>query len=200
MTIEIDDSGTGELVGSAFIGFRKVETDQTIFKELPVELFGKRKFLTREPQRKTIALVEEGLRELYYEKGEKIKICSGPFFEELKNYFKEKKFNWEDVKIVDPLQRAVELRYLAHLKSIGVDITTHKSAYTLDPNQRNKALKKWVCEDFENRVCYVKTGFKKGYRKLKEQCFKLKKNLDAISTLHNYCIESSNVSDPHGLD
>jgi len=187
MTIEIDDSGTGELVGSAFIGLRKVETDQIIFKELPVELFGEREFASREPQRRVIDLVEEGLKELYHQEGEEIKTCSSPFFEELRQYFREKNFIWEDVKIEDPLQRAVELKYLAHLKSIGVDTTIDKSVFTLNPEQRNKALKKWVCKDFENRIQFLKLGFKKAFRKLKEQCFKIKTLLDPISTIYNYC-------------
>ena len=29
MTIEIDDSGTGDLLGDAFIGFRRVETNDS---------------------------------------------------------------------------------------------------------------------------------------------------------------------------
>jgi len=32
-----------------------------------MELFGKKEFLTREPQRRAIKLVEEGLKELYYQ-------------------------------------------------------------------------------------------------------------------------------------
>ncbi len=41
MTIEIDDSGTGEMVGNAFIGLRKVEPNHMIFKRISLETFGK---------------------------------------------------------------------------------------------------------------------------------------------------------------
>jgi hypothetical protein len=39
MTIEIDDAGTGDLVGDAFIGFLRKETGELIFRTLSVELF-----------------------------------------------------------------------------------------------------------------------------------------------------------------
>ena len=35
-TIEIDDAGTGDLVGDAFIGFRDSETGKIIFQSVPV--------------------------------------------------------------------------------------------------------------------------------------------------------------------
>lgn len=39
MTIEIDDSGTSEIVGGAFIGMYRRETRKMLFWELPVYLF-----------------------------------------------------------------------------------------------------------------------------------------------------------------
>ena len=41
MTIEIDDAGTGDLVGDAFLGLLRKETGQIIFKTLPLALFQK---------------------------------------------------------------------------------------------------------------------------------------------------------------
>ena len=38
-TIEIDDAGTGDLVGDAFIGFRDTSTGKTIFQSVPVVLY-----------------------------------------------------------------------------------------------------------------------------------------------------------------
>ena len=40
-TIEIDDSGTGDLVGDAFIGFHVLETGKIIFRGIPVGTYQK---------------------------------------------------------------------------------------------------------------------------------------------------------------
>ena len=37
MTIEIDDAGTGDLVGNAFIGLLRKETGKLIFRTLSLE-------------------------------------------------------------------------------------------------------------------------------------------------------------------
>ena len=39
MTIEIDDSGTGDLLGPAFILFWRRETNDLIIKEVPLDLY-----------------------------------------------------------------------------------------------------------------------------------------------------------------
>ncbi len=38
-TIEIDDAGTGDLVGHAFIGFRDTQSEKIIFRSIPVGLY-----------------------------------------------------------------------------------------------------------------------------------------------------------------
>ena len=38
-TIEIDDAGTGDLVGDAFIGFRDTQSEKIIFRSIPVGLY-----------------------------------------------------------------------------------------------------------------------------------------------------------------
>ena len=38
-TIEIDDAGTGDLVGDAFIGFRDTQSKKIIFRSIPVGLY-----------------------------------------------------------------------------------------------------------------------------------------------------------------
>jgi len=38
-TIEIDDAGTGDLLGHAFIGFRDTITGKIIYQSVPVDLY-----------------------------------------------------------------------------------------------------------------------------------------------------------------
>ena len=68
MTIEIDDSGTGDLVGDAFIGFYRKDMDKLIFKTLPLDLFKGENWKNKMPLKITVDLVKEGLEELKFDK------------------------------------------------------------------------------------------------------------------------------------
>ena len=57
MTIEIDDSGTGDILGPWYIGMRRVETNEIIFKQVSSSEL-------------TLNYVQEGLEELNHEKTE----------------------------------------------------------------------------------------------------------------------------------
>jgi hypothetical protein len=90
MTIEIDDSGTGDLVGDAFLGFLRKETGEIIFKTLPLELFQDDNWNNKQPLKKAVELVKEGLNELKFNKDkEKILLCRGNIFDEVRYYFIE---------------------------------------------------------------------------------------------------------------
>jgi len=68
MTIEIDDAGTGDLVGDAFIGLLRKETDELIFKTLSVDLFKGDNWKNKKPYSEAVNLVKDGLRELNFKK------------------------------------------------------------------------------------------------------------------------------------
>lgn len=190
MTIEIDDSGTGEMVGNAFIGLRKVEPNHMIFKRIPLETFGKEEWLERKPQFMVIDLVKEEFKELHYSVGEEINLCTSPFFDKLREYFRRNDIPFKPSVIEDPLNQKVEIEYLRHLKKIGVDF---KSAYTLDPKKRTRVLRDWVLADYDNRLRFVKVGYKKGFRKLKLRHQEITGIidedllLDPVSTIYNFC-------------
>ena len=61
MTIEIDDAGTGDLVGNAFIGFLRKETGELIFRTLSLELFKGEKWKNKHYLEKTVELVKDGM-------------------------------------------------------------------------------------------------------------------------------------------
>ena len=60
MTIEIDDSGTGEIVGNAFIGLHRKETGEIIIKCLPLERYEEYGWGVKKPLYKTTDLGFEG--------------------------------------------------------------------------------------------------------------------------------------------
>ncbi len=160
MTIEIDDSGTGDLVGNAFIGFYRKNTKQTIFKTLPVDLFKGENWKNKMPVKRTVDLVKEGLKELNFDKDkEKVLLCRGNIFDDVRAYFIEEGILYEDAIIEGKLQDAVELKYVNHLRN---DLRVRsKNLTTKSGAKRYFVLFNWVSYNFYKREKYVKSGFKK---------------------------------------
>ncbi|MFX1436235.1 MAG: hypothetical protein ACFFAA_03390 [Promethearchaeota archaeon] len=160
MTIEIDDAGTGDLVGNAFIGLLRKESGELIFKTLPVELFQGENWKNKKPLKVSVELVREGLEDLNFQnKAEKVELCRGNIFDEVRNYFIEEGINYEDTIVEGKLQDAVEGKLIEHLRNdIGIRSKqlTHKSGA-----KRFFVLFNWVCYDFYKREKFVKSGFKK---------------------------------------
>ncbi len=160
MTIEIDDSGTGDLVGDAFIGFLRQETGEILFKTLSVELFKGDNWKDKEPYKMTVDLVKEGLKELNFDKkNEKVLLCRGNIFDQVRQYFDDVGIVYEPAIIEGKLQDAVEGRLIKHLKN---DLGIHSKKLTIESGaKRYFVLFNWVCRNFYKREKYVKSGFKK---------------------------------------
>jgi len=159
MTIEIDDAGTGDIVGDAFIGFLRKETGDIIFRRLPVSLFRDENWDNKKPFIDVVDLVKDGLEALNFNKvSEKVVICRGNFFENVRDYFDEVGIYYEPASIEGKLQDAVESKLIDHLRTLGVrsrNLTKESGA------KRFFVLFDWICHDFYNREKFVKNGFKK---------------------------------------
>lgn len=160
MTIEIDDSGTGDLVGDAFIGFLRQETGEMLFKALSVELFKGDNWKNKEPYKMTVDLVKEGLKELKFDKKtENVLLCRGNIFDQVREYFNDVGIKSEGAIIEGKLQDAVEDRLVEHLRNdLGV---RSKKLTRKSGAKRYFVLFNWVSYDFFKREKYVKSGFKK---------------------------------------
>ncbi len=155
-TIEIDDAGTGDLVGDAFIGFRDTNTGNTIFQSVPVILYNKENKDEDRPKKHILKVVIKALRSLNHSKGDRILLCRGNCFDLVREYFDENKIYYEAAIVEGELQDAVEGRYIQHLRRLGV----RSNNLTMDSGiKRYFILFNWVCKDFPNRERYVKTGF-----------------------------------------
>ncbi|MFX0024168.1 MAG: hypothetical protein ACFE9S_17710 [Candidatus Hermodarchaeota archaeon] len=160
MTIEIDDAGTGDLVGDAFIGLLRKETGELVFKTLPVTLFQGENWKNKKPLKETVKLVREGLDELNFDnQSDKVELCRGNIFDNLRYYFIDEGINYEDAIVEGKLQDAVEGKLIEHLRNdlgVGSKQLTRKSGA-----KRFFVLFNWVCYDVFNREKFVKSGFKK---------------------------------------
>jgi len=157
--IELDDSGTGDLIGNAFIGFHVVETGYIIFRSVHVGLYNEENLKQNRPKKEIVELVKDGLEALQFNKDtDKILLCRGDCFDLVRQYFDEEGIRYEPAVIEGKLQDAVESRFISHCRKLGV-----KSKYltTKSGAKRYFILYNWLCRDFYNREKFVKSGFKK---------------------------------------
>ncbi|NVM35067.1 MAG: hypothetical protein HWN81_05695 [Candidatus Lokiarchaeota archaeon] len=171
-TIEIDDAGTGDLVGDVFIGFRDSETRNIIFQSVPVGLYNEDNKDDNKPKKYIVKIVIKALRALNHNKADRILLCRGDCFDLVRQHFNENDIYYEPAIIEGELQDAVEGRYIQHLRKLG--ITSNK--LTKESGiQRYFILFNWVCRDFPNRERFVKMGFpswKKKWRKIAMKRYK----------------------------
>jgi hypothetical protein len=160
MTIEIDDAGTGDLVGDAFIGLLRKKTGQIVFKTLPVSLFKGENWMNKKPFKEVVELVKEGLKELDFQKdSDIIELCRGNIFDEVRVFFIEEGINYEDAIVEGKLQDAVEGKLINHLRN---DLGVRSRNLTIKSGaKRYFVLFNWVCYNFPKREKYVKSGFTK---------------------------------------
>ena len=160
MIIEIDDSGTGDLVGNAFIGLLRKKTGEIVFKTLPVAWFKGEAWKDKKPFKEVVELVKEGLVELNFQKDtDLIELCRGNIFDQVRNYFLEEGINYEAAIVEGKLQDAVEGKLVDHLRN---DLGVRSKRLTKKSGaQRYFVLFNWVCYDFYKREKYVKSGFRK---------------------------------------
>jgi len=175
-TIEIDDAGTGDLVGDAFIGFRDTESGRVIFRSVPVGLYNKDNRENDRDKKHILKVVKEGLKALHHRKGDRILLCRGNCFDLVREYLDENNIYYEPAIVEGELQDEVEGRFVQHLRKLGVsshNLTTESGA------KRYFILFNWVSGDLPNRERYVKTGFPswgRKWRKIAQKRYNKSKN------------------------
>ncbi|MFW9785533.1 MAG: hypothetical protein ACFFFB_24840 [Candidatus Heimdallarchaeota archaeon] len=180
-TIEIDDAGTGDLVGDAFIGFRDMETGKTIFRSVPVGLYSEGNTNEDPPRKYIVKIVRDGLKALNHRKEDRILLCRGACFDLVRQYFDENDIYYEPAIIEGELQDAVEGRFVNHLRKLGI---SSKNLTKEAGIQRYFILFNWVCRDFPNRERFVKRGFpswEKKWRKIALKRYQRLSNKPKIS-------------------
>ncbi len=194
-TIEIDDAGTGDLVGDVFIGFRDVEARKIIFQSVPVGIYNEGNKDEDPPKKHIVNVVKKGLGALNHGKGDRILLCRGDCFNLVREYFEKNNIYYEPAIIEGDLQNAVEGRYIQHLRKLGI---TSRNLTVESGAQRYFISFDWVCRDFPNRERFVKTGspsWEKKWRKIaikryqKYQRNKAREKIDSIKRRANKIYE-----------
>lgn len=155
--VQIDDSGSGSLVGGTCIGAIRTETGEYVYDFIPLEYYRSDTFQSKKYLMKSSQIVMALLRQLQLQAGEEVEICQGYMFDHARERLKKKKIHYHSGKIGEPLQSRIEETFQHYALSLGVPPQYVK--YTKYPLHFHRILR-WVYADYENRACLCKTGWK----------------------------------------
>lgn len=166
MTIQIDDSGWGSLIGGVVIGACRVESPRTqhAFREVPVALFQGAAFAKKLYLHVAADLALELMGELRVPKDEEVLVCTGYVLEAVRARLREEGYRVIAASIGDPLQSLVEGEFNERLRCLGIDADGRRG---LDWWKAVKWLKGGDVEASEpdpQREKVAKTGWR-SYRK-----------------------------------
>jgi hypothetical protein len=156
LMIQIDDAGSGSLLGGTIIGVLRVETGEYRYGTIPVELYKAEFFKEKKYLETVVDIIQDIFAVLKPEKNEKVYVCRGYMFDRLRVWLKENSYNWESSVIHDPLQAIVEKTFEDYAVSLGLPLEYIR--YTKYPFHFHRLLK-WVCADYESRKDLCKQGW-----------------------------------------
>ena len=157
MTIEIDDAGSGSLIGGTGIGILRIESGEYLFRIIPIRYFQPPHFHKKNYQAYVVSIIKNAFLKLSVTKKEPIRVCRGYVFDALREWMQQEKYDWANTKIEGTLQHLVEESFNEYVIKLGLprDFVKHaRYAYGFH------RLLKWVFADFANRSMLCKSGWK----------------------------------------
>ena len=139
--IQIDDAGSGSLVGGTCIGILRKETGEYYYEILPVQLFNETNFKNKSYIYYTTNAVKNAFEKLSVKKGERIYVCQGYMFEDTRRFLVRSGYTFTNSKIEEPLQSLIEKTFENYTISLG--LPRGFIAYTKYPFHFHRLLK-WV--------------------------------------------------------
>lgn len=155
--IQIDDAGSGSLIGGTGIGIMRPETGEYLFKIIPLELFQYPHFAEKKYQEHVIRIVQAAFHKMKVSQDEPILVCRGYIFDALRKWLENRNYTWDSAIITDPLQERVEASFCNYVVSLGLPRNYVQHARYAFGFHR---LLKWVFADFPYRSKLCKTGWK----------------------------------------
>lgn len=155
--IEIDDAGSGSLIGGTGIGLLRSETQEYIFDLIPLSLFQEPQFQEKKYQLYVIKIIQEAFHKLKVNTDEPIRVCRSYIFDELRHWLTREGYQWESTKIEGPLQEKVEESFSQYVIELGLPKNFVQHAKYAFGFHR---LFKWIVADFDSRAELCKSGWK----------------------------------------
>jgi hypothetical protein len=184
--IEIDDAGSGSLIGGTGIGIFKKETQEYLFDLIPIHYFQHPFFAEKKYQDYVINIVEKAFEQLQISKKETIYLCRGYIFDHLRKWLSAQGYHWENTKIEGFLQNEVETSFNHYVIKLGLPTNFIIHARYAFGFHR---LFKWVMADFKNRSSLCKTGWKSWQKWSKTTT----KNYQSTARKNEYCLKCGNL-------
>lgn len=154
--IQIDDAGSGSLIGGTCIGIYRVETEEFSYSIIPLKYYNEANFKRKYYINYTKIIIKRLLNTLNVPKEESIQICRGYIFDETKKWLTSKGYNWINNIITGPLQIKIEEAFINHALSLG--LPKGFLSYTKYPFHFHRLLK-WIYADYEKRFPLCKRGW-----------------------------------------
>lgn len=154
--IQIDDAGSGSLVGGTAVGILRIETNEYMWDVIPIKYFTSPYFENKRYEDYTLSIIKKYLKYLNVDKNEPIEICQGYIFNKTRDFLAKSNYNVKSTKISDPLQSLIESSFIDYCTQIGIPYDYLR--YTKYPFHFHKMLR-WVFADKKNRVKLCKTAW-----------------------------------------
>jgi hypothetical protein len=155
--IQLDDAGSGSLIGGTCIGAIRVETNEYYYDFIPISYYCGDSFNNKLYLDYVIDITSRLFKKLNVNKNEQIKVCRGYMFDRLRKWLSAEDYYYENTKIVEPLQSKIEQTFEDYCVSLGLFEEFIK--YNKYPFHFHRILK-WVYADYDNRIKLCKTGWK----------------------------------------
>ena len=155
--IYIDDAGSGSLIGGTVIGAMRKETKEYTYDIIPLEYYNYINFSKKLYLNKVVDITQDLFTKLDVNHDEPIYICRGYMFDKLRHWLKSEGYDYQSIKIADPLQSKIEKTFENY--TIGLGFPKRYISYTKYPFHFHRILK-WVYADYDNRVNLCKVGWK----------------------------------------
>lgn len=154
--IQIDDAGSGSLVGGTLIGIIRTQSYDYFNDIIPLKYFTSPFFDKKEYTEYCVEIIKNAINVLDIGKNETIQICQGYIFDKAYDYLINSGYDCEKVRISLPLQDIIEKSFMDYVINIG--IPTNYMNYTKYPFHFHRLLK-WVFADYNQRSKLCKTGW-----------------------------------------
>jgi len=181
--IQIDDAGSGSLIGGTYIGMLRVESNEYYSELIPIKLYNEKYFKGKKYLEYTTEIVKRGLKALNIDKDELISVCRGYMFDDVVKYLRANNYNFISAKIEEPLQSRIESSFEDYIVTLGLPREFIK--FTKYPFHFHRLLR-WVYADYDNRSKLCKTGWK-SWQKYKS--LRVKTYNDIIYNNNYYCLK-----------
>lgn len=155
--VQIDDAGSGSLIGGTCIGLYWPKYDIYKYDFVPLECYLPENFKLKKYQKYVVHIVSSFFKDLGIPKNEEIHLCQGYIFDVLREYLTLNGYQWKSVKIEGILQEKVEKTFADYTVELG--LPQSYISYTKYPFHFHKLLR-WVYADYHNRKQFCKTGWK----------------------------------------